>query len=158
MDIVSINKFARISPYKAREVTREIQGLPVSAALDLLAFTPRKAAGLVGRTLKSAIANAENNNDLRPDSLRVREAVVNEGPSFRRFRARARGSASPIIKRTSHIKITLTDEPSPNPSRAERTAGQGRKSKKTKPAQAKAKAPTAAADETVLEETESKKD
>jgi large subunit ribosomal protein L22 len=93
-----------------REVTREIQGLPVSAALDLLAFTPKKAAFLINKTLKSAIANAENNANLKPDGLVVKEAVVGEGPTFKRIMARARGSASRILKRTSHIRIVLTDE------------------------------------------------
>ncbi len=64
MEVRSIYKYARISPFKVREVTREIQGLPVSAALDLLAFTPKKAAFLINKTLKSAIANAENNANL----------------------------------------------------------------------------------------------
>jgi large subunit ribosomal protein L22 len=110
MEIRSIYKYARISPFKVREVTREIQGLPVSAALDLLAFTPKKAAFLINKTLKSAIANAENNANLKPDSLVVKEAVVGEGPTFKRIMARARGSASRILKRTSHIRIVLTDE------------------------------------------------
>jgi len=110
MEVRSIYKYARISPFKAREVTREIQGLPVSAALDLLAFTPKKAAFLITKTLKSAIANAENNANLKPDGLVVKEAIVGEGPTFKRIMARARGSASRILKRTSHIRIVLTDE------------------------------------------------
>ena len=110
MEVRSTYKYARISPFKAREVTREIQGLPVSAALDLLAFTPKKAAFLINKTLKSAIANAENNANLKPDGLVVKEAVVGEGPTFKRIMARARGSASRILKRTSHIRIVLTDE------------------------------------------------
>src|SRR5207253_8312772 len=110
MEVRSIYKYARISPLKAREVTREIQGLPVSAALDLLTVTPKKAAFLIGKTLKSAIANAENNANLKPDGLVVKEAVVGEGPTLKRIMARARGSASRIQKRTSHIRIVLSDE------------------------------------------------
>jgi large subunit ribosomal protein L22 len=110
MEVRSTYKYARISAFKAREVTREIQGLPVSAALDLLAFTPKKAAFLVSKTLKSAIANAENNANLKPDGLVVKQAVVGEGPTLKRIMARARGSASPILKRTSHIRIVLSDE------------------------------------------------
>lgn len=110
MEVRSIYKYARISPFKVREVTREIQGLPVSRALDVLSFTPKKAAFLIGKTLKSAVANAENNANLKVDGLVVKEAVVGEGPSFKRIMARARGSASRIIKRTSHIRIVLTDE------------------------------------------------
>jgi hypothetical protein len=70
MQIKSIYRGARISAFKAREVTREIQGLPVAAALDIVAFSPKKAAALVAKTLKSAIANAENNNNLRADRPR----------------------------------------------------------------------------------------
>jgi len=110
MEIRSTYKYARISPFKVREVTREIQGLRVSAALDLLAFTPKKAASLIGKTLKSAIANAENNANLKPDGLVVKEATVGEGPTLKRIMARARGSASRILKRTSHIRIVLSDE------------------------------------------------
>ncbi len=110
MQIKSIYRGARISAFKAREVTRAIQGLPVSAALDLLAFTPRKAAALVAKTLKSAVANAENNANLRVEKLVVQEAVVGEGPTMKRSQPKARGSAGPIRKRTSHIRIILSDE------------------------------------------------
>ena len=110
MEIRSTYRYARISAFKAREVTREIQGLPVSSALDLLAFTPKKAAFLINKTLKSAIANAENNANLKPNGLVVKEATVGEGPTIKRIMARARGSASPILKRTSHIRIVLSDE------------------------------------------------
>lgn len=110
MEVRSIYKYARISPFKVREVTREIQGLPVSAALDILAFTPKKAAFLINKTLKSAIANAENNANLKADGLVVKEAVVGEGPTLKRMTPRARGSGSRILKRTSHIRIVLTDD------------------------------------------------
>ena len=110
MEVSSHYRYARISPLKARDVAREIQGMPVSAALDVLSFTPRKAAQLIGKTLKSALANAENNHELAVDGLVVKEAVVNSGPVFKRYKPRARGSAGPIRKRTSHISIVLTDE------------------------------------------------
>src|SRR6202008_455744 len=110
MEVRSTYKYARISPFKVREVTREIQGLPVSAALDILAFTPKKAAFLINKTLKSAVANAENNANLKVDGLVVKEAVVGEGPTMKRMMARARGSSSRILKRTSHIRIVLSDE------------------------------------------------
>jgi large subunit ribosomal protein L22 len=93
-----------------REVTRAIQGLPVSAALDLVAFSPKKAAGFIAKTLKSAVANAENNANLRVDGLVVKEATVGEGPTMKRMMTRARGSGSRILKRSSHIRIILTDE------------------------------------------------
>ena len=110
MEVRSIYRYARISAFKVREVTREIQGLPVSAALDLLAFTPKKAAVLINKTLKSAVANAENNANLKVEGLVVKEAVVGEGPTIKRMMPRARGSGSQILKRTSHIRIVLSDE------------------------------------------------
>jgi large subunit ribosomal protein L22 len=110
MQVSSTYRYAKISPFKAREVTRAIQGLPVSAALDLVAFSPKKAAALISKTLKSAIANAENNANLKVDGLVVKEAVVGEGPTMRRMMTRARGSGSTIRKRSSHIRIVLTDE------------------------------------------------
>ena len=113
MQVTSIYRFARISAFKVREVTREIQDRSASDALDLLTFSPKKAAALVKKTLRSAIANAENNAELKVDTLRVKEAVVGEGPTFKRFRARARGSASPLRKRTSHIRIILSDDLAP---------------------------------------------
>src|SRR5215467_4732183 len=110
MQISSTYRYAKISPFKAREVTREIQGLPVSAALDIVAFSPKKAAALINKTLKSAVANAENNANLKVDGLVVKEAIVGEGPTMKRMMARARGSGSRILKRSSHIRIVLTDE------------------------------------------------
>jgi large subunit ribosomal protein L22 len=110
MQVSSTYRYAKISPFKVREVTREIQGLPVSAALDQLAFSPKKAAFLINKTLKSAVANAENNANLRVDGLVVKEATVGEGPTMKRMMARARGSGSRILKRSSHIRIVLTDE------------------------------------------------
>ena len=138
MEVRSIYKYARISAFKVREVTREIQGLPVSAALDVLAFTPKKAAFLINKTLKSAIANAENNANLKADGLVVKEAVVGEGPTFKRMMTRARGSGSRVLKRTSHIRIVLTDEkPETKQAAGEKaeeksSAATQKKSKKTK--------------------------
>ncbi len=144
MQIKSIFRGARISAFKCREVTREIQGKPVSAALDILTFTPRKAARLIEKTLKSAIANAENNNKLRVDRLVVQEAVVGEGPTFKRFQPKARGSAGPILKRTSHIRIILTDEIEIKPTRAERRSA-SRKKTAAKPSARKRKSAPAPA-------------
>ncbi|HSI82211.1 MAG: 50S ribosomal protein L22 [Candidatus Methylacidiphilales bacterium] len=109
MEVKSLHRFARISAFKAREVTRAIQGLPVSQAVDVVKFSPKKAAELVARTLKSAIHNATHNNNLKEQNLVVKEAVVGEGPTLKRFQPKARGSAGPIRKRTSHIKITLSE-------------------------------------------------
>ncbi len=110
MQVSSTYRYAKISAFKAREVTRAIQGLPVSAALDIVAFSPKKAAGMISKTLKSAIANAENNANLRVDGLVVKEATVGEGPTMKRMMTRARGSGSTIRKRSAHIRIILTDE------------------------------------------------
>jgi len=121
MEVTSTTRHARISPKKAREVAREIQGLPVSSALDILGFTPRKAAALINKTLKTAIADAENNFELDADSLVIKEAVIGEGPTLRRYKPRARGSAGPIRKRTSHIQITLA-QPAAEPAEEKATA------------------------------------
>jgi large subunit ribosomal protein L22 len=100
-----------MSPSKAGEVTRLIQGLSASHALEVLGAIPRKSARLIEKTLKSAIANATDPNSHKLDaaSLQVKEAVANEGPRLKRWQPKARGSAGPIIKRTTHIQIILTD-------------------------------------------------
>jgi large subunit ribosomal protein L22 len=107
MEVTSTTKFVRLSPKKARDVAREIQGLPVSNALDILTFTPKKAAQLIAKTLKTAIADAENNFSLDTSTLIIKQAVIGAGPTLRRFMPRAKGSAGAILKRTSHISITL---------------------------------------------------
>jgi large subunit ribosomal protein L22 len=86
-----------------------MRGLPVADALKIAGFSPRKGAAMIGKTLKSAIANAENNAKLAVDDLTVKEAVVEEGPRMKRYWARARGSVRPVMKRMCHIKIVLTD-------------------------------------------------
>lgn len=111
MEVKSTTKHVRVSPKKARDVARAIQGLPVSVALDILTFTPKKSAQLINKTLKTAIADAENNFSLDVDSLIVKEAVIGAGPTMKRHKPRARGSAGAIIKRTSHIFITLAEAP-----------------------------------------------
>jgi large subunit ribosomal protein L22 len=102
-------KNVRMSAQKMREVVRQIQGLPAAHAVAALAVTPRKGARLVAKTLKSAIANAENNNNLDPATLIVKEAVAGTATSFKRMIPKARGSAGPIVKRNCHIKIVLSD-------------------------------------------------
>lgn len=110
MNIQSVSKYLRISPEKAREVGRLLQGKPVPEALDLVAMIPRKAARYFEQTLKSAVANAENNLNLKREDLLVREATVGPGPIIRRFQPKARGVAGPIRKRTSHFTVVVTDE------------------------------------------------
>lgn len=110
MEVQAITRNVRMSAQKMREVTRQIQGLGALNAQAILAVVPRKSARLVGKTLKSAIANAENNHGLRPEKLRIKEAVAGTATSMKRFTPKSRGSAGPIIKRNCHIKITLSDE------------------------------------------------
>jgi large subunit ribosomal protein L22 len=110
MQVQAITRNVRMSAQKVREVTRQIQGLNALQAQAILAVVPRKSARLVAKTLKSAIANAENNNSLKPETLRVREAVAQTASTIKRFTPKARGSAGPILKRSSHIKIVLSDE------------------------------------------------
>jgi ribosomal protein L22 len=101
-------RFVRSAPRKARLVMDHIRGKSVGDARAILAHTPRAAATDIGKLLESAIANAENNFELDPDELRIQRATVDEGPTIKRFRPRAQGRATPILKRTSHMAITLT--------------------------------------------------
>ena len=107
MEVKAIYKNARISPLKVREVTREIQGMDVSRALALLNYTPKKAALLIGKTLQSAVANAENQHEMDPETLMVKSCTATPGPTLKRIMPRARGSAAPILKRSSHITVIL---------------------------------------------------
>ena len=109
MEIQALTRYARMSPKKMREVVRTIQGRKAPDAVGLLSVIPRKSARLIAKTLKSAIANAENNNNLSADSLTVKSAVIENGPVLKRFKAAARGSAAPRRKKMSHIRIILSD-------------------------------------------------
>ena len=110
MKVQSITKNIPMSAQKMREVVRQIQGMPALEAQAALSFTPRKGARVVAKTLRSAIANAENNNKLKPESLIVKEAVAGTATTLKRFTPKARGSAGPILKRRCHVKIILSDE------------------------------------------------
>jgi large subunit ribosomal protein L22 len=120
MEVKAELKYAKISAFKVREVTREIQGLPAEAALELVRLIPKKAARLIGKTLASAIANAEHNNNLRAGGLVIKQAVAGEGPTLKRMHTRARGGGARINKRTAHIKIILAEAEAPveKPARA----------------------------------------
>lgn len=109
MQVEAVTKYVRLSASKARDLAREIQGRPVADALRITQFSERKAAFYLAKTLKSALANAENNAGLSADTLVVEKALVEQGPALKRYWPRARGSASPILRRTSHIRIVLTD-------------------------------------------------
>ena len=99
-----------MSAQKVREVVRQIQGLNALQAQAILAVVPRKSARFVAKTLKSAIANAENNNGLKPENLRIKEAVAGTATTLKRFIPKARGSGGAILKRSCHIKIVLSDD------------------------------------------------
>ncbi len=109
MEVRAITKYQKMSPAKVGQIARLIRGQSASAALDTLKVIPRKSARLIEKTLKSAIANATNNAKLSPEALVVKEAVANEAPRLKRWQPKARGSAGPIVKRTSHIQVILTD-------------------------------------------------
>ena len=100
-------RYVRVTPMKARRVIDLIRGLPAAEAQAILHFAPQAASEPVGKVLDSAIANATNNFKLDPDSLWVREAYVDEGPTLKRFRPRAQGRAYRIRKRTSHITVVV---------------------------------------------------
>ena len=105
MSSIAKYQYARIAPQKARLVADQIRGLPVSRALEILTFSPKKAAEIMKKTLESAIANAEHNDAADIDTLKVSEVQVNEGPMLKRFHARAKGRGARILKRTSHIVV-----------------------------------------------------
>jgi large subunit ribosomal protein L22 len=114
MEVKAEHRYAKISAFKVREVTREIQGLHAVQALEIVRLIPKKAARLIGKVLATAIANAENNNNsenktLRAENLVIKQAIAGEGPTLKRMHTRARGGGARINKRTSHIKILLTE-------------------------------------------------
>ena len=117
MQVQAITKNVRMSAQKMREVVRQIQGLPAPQAQAVLAVIPRKGARVVAKTLKSAVANAEDLKanhkdyaDFKTDRLRVKEAVAGTATTMKRFTPKARGSAGPILKRSCHVKIIVSDE------------------------------------------------
>jgi large subunit ribosomal protein L22 len=104
-------RYVRVAPRKARLVADQIRGMPVDEARTLLAFSSRGAARDLARLLDSAAANAEANHELVADDLKIADVRVDEGPTLKRWRARARGRATPIHKRTSHLSVALTPTP-----------------------------------------------
>ncbi len=110
MEAKATLKYVRISPRKARLVARNVKNLPVEEALNVLKFTPKKAARIIYKVMYSALANAEHNYSMDIDRLYVKNVVVNEGPTWKRIRPRAMGRATRILKRTSHITVILDEE------------------------------------------------
>ena len=107
METVAKLRNARISAQKMRLVADQVRGLPVEEAVDLLSFSEKKAASFVIKALNSAIANAEHNANLDIDELRISRIHVDEGRTMKRWRARARGRAAKILKRSSHLTVCL---------------------------------------------------
>ncbi|MBA1148908.1 50S ribosomal protein L22 [Ectothiorhodospiraceae bacterium WFHF3C12] len=110
METAAKLRFSRVTPQKARLVADQIRGLPVGSALQTLEFSPKKAARIVKKVLESAIANAEHNEGADIDELRVAKIYVDEGPVLKRIQARAKGRANRILKRTSHITVTVAEQ------------------------------------------------
>jgi large subunit ribosomal protein L22 len=102
-------KFSRLAPQKMRLVADQIRGLPVDKALNHLSFSNKKAATVLKKLLESAIANAEHNDGADIDALRVKTICVDQGPAIKRLRPRARGRADRILKRTSHVTVTVAE-------------------------------------------------
>ena len=110
MEAKAVARYVRIAPRKVRQVANEIKGKAVDETLQILEFTPRAAAEVLQKVLNSAVANAENNYDLDRSNLVVAKAYVDQGPTLKRFRARAQGRAAAIRKRTSHITIIVEEK------------------------------------------------
>lgn len=109
MQVKAVARYVRISPQKVRLMADAVKGKPVEKALATVRFMPHKAAGIVEKVLRSAVANADQLPDVDVDDLVVDNLIVDNGPMFKRFRARARGRGTRILKRTSHVTVILTD-------------------------------------------------
>ena len=109
MEAKAIEKFIRISPRKLRYVADVVRDKSVGEAVDILTFTPKKAASILKKAVESAAANATENHDMEEDGLVISKIMVNEGPILKRFRPRARGRATRIRKRTSHLTVVVSD-------------------------------------------------
>lgn len=114
MQVSAVAKFVRLSPQKARLLVNQVRNLPVERAIDMLKFSKLKAALPVRKTLESAIANAEHNESADIDDLWISEIMVDEAPTIKRFRARAKGRGTRIFKRNCHITVSVSDDPNPN--------------------------------------------
>jgi len=109
MEVKAQTSYLSISPQKLRLVIDKVRGMDARQAVTVLQFMPQKGAEFVGKTLKSAIANAENNYDLNPDNLYVASITAGDGPRLKRMKAGARGRYKPRVKRTSHLMIVLKE-------------------------------------------------
>ncbi len=110
MEIKAVSKYVRISPQKVRMLIGGVKGKPVEAGLETLKFMPQKAAAIVEKVIRSAVANADQYPDLDLDSLVIRNIIADQGPTLKRFKARARGRGTRILKRTAHITVILAED------------------------------------------------
>lgn len=110
MEAKAIAKYVRMSPIKLHPIMDLVRGKELDEALTILKFTPGKGAEVIEKVVKSAAANAENNHQMSPDNLYVAEVYANKGPTMKRWRAGSKGRAFPIMKRTSHIGVTLREK------------------------------------------------
>lgn len=110
MEVKAISRDVRLSPRKARLLVNMVKGKRVDEALNILKFAPTPNARIIARTIKSAAANAENNFQMTPADLKIVRITADEGRTLKRYKARARGRASEILKRSSHIAVVVTEE------------------------------------------------
>jgi large subunit ribosomal protein L22 len=110
MKVRAVAKYIRVSPTKVRRVARAMKGKRVEDALSVLGFMPQRSADILAKVIRSAVANADQRPDVDVDSLSISSIVVNQGPSLKRFRPRAMGRATKILKRTSHITVVLAEQ------------------------------------------------
>ena len=120
MEAKAVAKYVRMSSSKLKPVADLVRGKDLNEALTILKFTPGKGSELIEKVVKSAAANAENNHDMNPDELYVAEINANQGPTMKRWRPGAQGRAGMILKRTSHIYVTLKEKPAKKPAKAEK--------------------------------------
>jgi large subunit ribosomal protein L22 len=110
MEVRAVSKYVRISPRKVHKVIGAVKGKPVESGIQTLKFMPQKAAGILEKIVRSAVANADHNADIDIDLLIIRNITADQGPVLKRWKARARGRGTRILKRTSHITVTLAEE------------------------------------------------
>ena len=112
MEVRAVSKYVRISPRKVHKVIGAVKGKPVESGIQILKFMPQKAASILEKVVRSAVANADHNADVDIDLLIIRNITADQGPTLKRWKARARGRGTRILKRTSHITVTLAEETS----------------------------------------------
>ena len=112
MEVRAVSKYVRISPQKVRKVVGDLKGKPVESGLQKLKFMPQKAANILEKVIRSAVANADQNADIDIDLLVIRNITADQGPTLKRWKARARGRGTRVLKRTSHITVILAEEKS----------------------------------------------